>query len=54
MIASWVALIVLGLINGLALVGALTITAHALGWVWLVFVLVVVVDLFYANRTRFL
>lgn len=51
-IASWVAIIILFLINGLSRLGSLTIQPHTLGWCYIIAMVVIVVDLFYANRSR--
>lgn len=53
MLASWTALIVLFLIQGLNLHGDLTIKGTTLGLFYVIAAVVIIVDLFYSNRTWF-
>lgn len=53
MLASWVALVILFIIQGLNYLGNLTIKPTTLGWLYLIAAVVIIVDLFYHNRTWF-
>lgn len=53
MLASWVALIILFIIQGLNLHGDLTIKDTTLGLLYIIAAVVIIVDLFYSHRTWF-
>lgn len=53
MLASWTALIVLFLIQGLTYTGDVTIKVHTLGVFYVICAVVIIVDLFYAHRGLF-